>query len=81
MEDDSAIAGLQGGLQNLATNGSLLNQNISRLIQTLEQIFPQATAQTSTTASAGAATLPANPLGFMTVTINGTQVKVPYYGA
>lgn len=66
-------------LQALATNGALLNQNISLLIQTLQAIFPQATSQTSGTATAGAATLPANPVGFLNVTINGTPVKVPYY--
>ena len=30
-------------------------------------------------ATAGTATLPANPLGFMVVNLNGTNVKVPYY--
>lgn len=34
---------------------------------------------TTTTASAGAQTLPANPQGFMAVTINGTNRKIPYY--
>ena len=33
----------------------------------------------STTATAGSATLPAAPAGFMNVTINGQQFKVPYY--
>jgi hypothetical protein len=33
----------------------------------------------STTATAGSATLPAAPAGFMNVTINGKQYKVPYY--
>lgn len=33
----------------------------------------------STTATAGSATLPAAPAGFMNVTINGQQYKVPYY--
>lgn len=33
----------------------------------------------STTATAGAATLPTNPVGFMLVTVNGQQYKVPYY--
>lgn len=31
------------------------------------------------TATAGTATLPAAPAGFMNVTINGQQFKVPYY--
>lgn len=35
---------------------------------------------TSATATGGAATLPANPVGFVTMTLpNGTSVKVPYY--
>jgi len=33
----------------------------------------------STTATTGTATLPANPAGFMNVTINGQPFKVPYY--
>lgn len=32
-------------------------------------------------ASAGTADLPANPLGFMVINLNGTNVKVPYYAA
>jgi hypothetical protein len=33
----------------------------------------------SSTANTGSATLPANPVGFMNVTIEGRQYKVPYY--
>lgn len=33
----------------------------------------------ATTATAGSATLPANPVGFMNVTVNGVAYKVPYY--
>jgi hypothetical protein len=33
----------------------------------------------SPTATTGAATLPANPVGFMNVTIEGKPYKVPYY--
>ena len=33
----------------------------------------------SSTATAGAATLPANPSGFINVTVNGEIKKVPYY--
>lgn len=35
--------------------------------------------QVSASASAGAATLPANPVGFMDIEINGTLRKIPYY--
>jgi len=33
----------------------------------------------SETATAGTATLPATPAGFMNVTVNGQNFKVPYY--
>jgi hypothetical protein len=33
----------------------------------------------SETATAGTATLPAAPAGFMNVTVNGQNYKVPYY--
>jgi hypothetical protein len=33
----------------------------------------------ATTATTGAATLPANPVGFINVTVNGQAYKVPYY--
>jgi len=36
-------------------------------------------ANTATTASAGAQTLPANPVGFLVVTIGSTSRKIPYY--
>lgn len=34
----------------------------------------------SSTATTGAATLPAAPEGFITITVNGKAKKVPYYG-
>lgn len=33
----------------------------------------------STTATTGSGTLPANPVGFINVTVNGKPFKVPYY--
>jgi hypothetical protein len=33
----------------------------------------------ATTATSGSATLPANPVGFINVTVNGQAYKVPYY--
>jgi hypothetical protein len=33
----------------------------------------------STTATTGVGTLPANPVGFINVTVNGKPFKVPYY--
>lgn len=38
-----------------------------------------ATGNTSATAVAGAATLPANPVGFLRIKIGGTTYKLPYY--
>ena len=38
-------------------------------------IFPS----TATVAVAGVATLPTGPAGFVTVSINGTNFKLPYY--
>jgi hypothetical protein len=37
------------------------------------------TATTANTATAGVETLPANPVGFLVVSINGTSRKIPYY--
>jgi hypothetical protein len=31
------------------------------------------------TATAGSATLPANPVGFIEVTVNGESKRIPYY--
>lgn len=49
-------------------------------IQTaLGNIFP-AISGTASSATGGAATLPANPVGFIVVTLpDGTSAKVPYY--
>lgn len=33
----------------------------------------------ATTATAGSGALPANPVGFINVTVNGKAFKVPYY--
>lgn len=33
----------------------------------------------SNSATGGSATLPANPVGFITITVNGKAKKVPYY--
>lgn len=53
--------------------------NLGLLVQAIRAIFPQQTA-TTPTATAGAATLPANPAGFIVVSLpNGTLAKVPYY--
>lgn len=54
-------------------------QALSRVAQTLSTAFAQI-GGTATTATGGAATLPANPVGFIVITLpNGTAAKVPYY--
>jgi hypothetical protein len=54
-------------------------QAINRLAQNLSSAFPVITG-TSSSATGGSATLPANPVGFITVTLpNGTSARVPYY--
>ena len=46
----------------------------------ITSVFPQ-TGGTATSATGGAATLPANPVGFIVVTLpDGTSAKIPYYG-
>jgi hypothetical protein len=65
----SILAALQQGVQALGGIRTALGN-----------IFPQTTG-TTTSATGGAATLPANPVGFIVVTLpNGTSAKVPYYG-
>lgn len=65
-------------LQALQQNGVQLGQ----IIQTLENVFPQALG-TASSATGGAATLPANPVGFLTVVnpTDGSTVLIPYYDA
>jgi hypothetical protein len=37
------------------------------------------TSSDSATTQAGGSTLPANPVGFINITVNGQPFKVPYY--
>jgi hypothetical protein len=54
-------------------------QQLSAFVAAIKAVFPSGTG-TSATATGGAATLPANPVGFINVTLpNGAQGKVPYY--
>lgn len=65
---DDVVSNLKNGVTNLG-----------QLIQVVRNVFPQQNG-TSTTATAGAQTLPANPAGFIIVTLpNGSTVKIPYY--
>lgn len=60
-------------------------QNGVRALNSIEQairdVFPQVTA-TASSATGGAATLPANPVGFLVVTLpSGATAKIPYYAS
>jgi hypothetical protein len=50
--DEQSIR-ILAGLQNLETNGSLLNQNISQLIQAIKSTFPNFIGAPATAASPG----------------------------
>jgi len=56
------------------------NQIMGQLIAAIKAAFPQ-NASTATTATAGSATLPATPAGFLVVNnpVTGLAVKIPYY--
>ena len=54
-------------------------QAINRLTTVVTSVFPQQNGL-ATSATAGAQTLPANPVCFIIVTLpNGTTGKIPYY--
>jgi len=82
MDDENATdkntLGSQG-LTDLNTTQQQGVKNLGLIIQALRNAFFQF-GGTSTSATGGAATLPANPVGFITATLpNGTAVKIPYY--
>ena len=65
---DDLVSNLKGGVTNLAN-----------IYQAILKVFPQQTG-TASTATAGAATLPAAPAGFIVVSLpNGAIAKIPYY--
>jgi hypothetical protein len=67
--DRNILSVMQNGVRQLGT-----------LITTIKAIFPAASG-TASSASAGAATLPANPVTFLVITLpDGTIGKVPVYG-
>lgn len=65
-----SISAVDGIVQAVNVSGDILTFNGSDVV---------AIDSTSTSATAGAATLPANPEGFVVFTLNGTQKKFPYY--
>lgn len=68
-----------GGANTNTTADQLRNQVLSAILTALQASFPQATASISATATAGAATLPANPTAFLTITVGATAYKLPLY--
>lgn len=55
-----------------------LVQAVQAQTAAIQLVFPNTTG-TSATATAGAATLPANPVKFITVSVSGTSFKIPLY--
>jgi hypothetical protein len=57
-----------------------LDVNTKRPTRAWQQFFLNLlNFSSASTATAGSATLPANPVGFINITINGVPYKVPYY--
>ena len=57
-----------------------LDVNTKRPTRAWQQFFLNIlNFSSASTATAGSATLPANPVGFINITINGVPYKVPYY--
>ena len=76
MADITGLQTLTATLQNINTQ---LGQLIKQISTSTSSIFPQVQS-TATTATTGAATLPANPAGFIQITLpSGSTAKVPYY--
>lgn len=66
----------EGGIRGAIMLGV---RTLTQILVTMQASFPQQTG-TSGSAAGGAATLPANPVGFIVVTLpDGTSAKVPYY--
>lgn len=67
---------------NTTAVSTLLNlvQAVNALNQTMNRVFPQ-TIGVASSATGGAATLPANPVGFLSLVnpVTGDTVEVPYY--
>ena len=81
----SQTPGSQGGIWTSTQNNpypqsELLDGQTKRPTRAWQQYFLNLLNFTSaTTATKGSATLPANPVGFINITVNGQPYKVPYY--
>ena len=76
-----ATSGLSNTQQlNPYPQSPLVEENSNRPTRAWQQYFLNLlNFSSSSTASAGSATLPAAPAGFMNVTVNGQNFRVPYY--
>jgi len=76
-----ATSGLSSTQQvNPYPQAPFLDDGTKRLARSWQQYFVNLlNLSSSETATTGTATLPANPVGFMNVTVNGQSYKVPYY--
>jgi hypothetical protein len=69
-----------GSTINPLPQTDFLEENTKRPSRAWTQFFLGLLNQTSSpTATAGSASLPAAPVGFMNVYVNGKPYKVPYY--
>lgn len=64
-----------------ASHAEIGRASLSTLQITKTGLIRVPSNNTATTATAGAQTLPANPAGFLTITVAGTTQKIPYYNA
>ena len=73
--------GLYGSSQtNPYPQSEFLDGSTKRPARAWQQFFLNLlNFSSASTATAGSATLPANPVGFLNVTVNGQNFKVPYY--
>jgi len=71
---------IDGGNRS-ATSGAWIVSNVFGGLLTMEKLVAYSNPTTATTvgAAGGAATLPATPVGYMIVNVNGTNRKIPYY--
>ena len=73
--------GLYGTAQtNPYPQSEFLDEGTKRPSRAWQQFFLNLlNFSSATTATTGAGTLPAQPVGFINVTVNGQPFKVPYY--
>lgn len=80
-DPDTGLYRIGANTLGLATGGNTQIQvtTTGTTIGAANTDFHTLNTGTAATASAGAATLPANPVAFITISINGTTRKIPYY--